>query len=102
MSQKQHDLYDKSLQANGHGGQGPNLDVAALQLDAVIDLPVPTPVQACSYISTRLYVESIVEFGSLANFPELVGRPLTDAFTMSTYLSTRYKVRDLQIQSQHS
>ncbi|KAF2273257.1 mediator of RNA polymeras-like protein II transcription subunit 5 [Westerdykella ornata] len=75
MSQKQHGLFDKSLHLDGHAGQGPNLDVAALQLDAVMDLPA---------LNTRAGL--FVYLNSL-----LFGRPLTDAFTMSTYLSARYK-----------
>ena len=39
MSQKEHDLHDKSLgNLNGESGE-PGLEVAALQLDAVMDLP---------------------------------------------------------------
>jgi mediator of RNA polymerase II transcription subunit 5 len=40
LSQKEHDLYDKSLtNVGGDAGESAGLEVAALQLDAVIDLP---------------------------------------------------------------
>lgn len=38
--QKEHDLYDKSLpNVGGDAGDNAGLEVAALQLDAVMDLP---------------------------------------------------------------
>jgi mediator of RNA polymerase II transcription subunit 5 len=41
LIQKEHDLYDKSLNhINAEAGGSAGLEVAALQLDAVIDLPV--------------------------------------------------------------
>lgn len=41
LSQKEHDFYDKSLtNINGDAGENNGLEVAAIQLDAVMDLPV--------------------------------------------------------------
>lgn len=39
MSQKQHDFYEKLPAVDGDANESPNLDVAALQLEAVMDLP---------------------------------------------------------------
>lgn len=49
MSQKQHELYEKPAHIEGVPNEHANLDVAALQLEAVMDLP---------HLSTRagLYV----------------------------------------------
>ncbi|KAF2635859.1 Med5-domain-containing protein [Massarina eburnea CBS 473.64] len=72
--QKEHDFYDKT--DSGASEEANENAVAALQLDAVIDLPS---------INTRagLYIF----LNSL-----LVARPLTDDFTITNYLSTRYKM----------
>jgi mediator of RNA polymerase II transcription subunit 5 len=40
MSQKQHDFYDKLSAANGEANENAGLEVAAHQLDAVMDLPL--------------------------------------------------------------
>ncbi|ORX92901.1 mediator complex, subunit Med5 [Clohesyomyces aquaticus] len=77
ISQKEHDLHDKSLtNADGDPAENAGLEVAALQVNAVIDLPI---------INTRagLYVF----LNSL-----LVARPLTDDFTIVNYLHARYKI----------
>ncbi|KAF2471591.1 Med5-domain-containing protein [Lindgomyces ingoldianus] len=77
ISQKEHDFHDKSLtNVNGESAENARLEVAALQLDAVIDPPI---------INTRagLYVL----LNSL-----LVARPLTDDFTILNYLHSRYKI----------
>ncbi|KAL6706140.1 mediator complex subunit [Coniothyrium glycines] len=77
MSQKQHDFYNKLSPADGETNQNnPGLDVAALQLDAVMDLPL---------VNTRagLYVF----LNSL-----LIARPLTDDFMIINYLHSRYKL----------
>jgi hypothetical protein len=49
MSQKQHELYEKPATIEGVQDENANLEVAALQLDSVMDLP---------FVSTRagLYV----------------------------------------------
>ncbi|KAF2745715.1 Med5-domain-containing protein [Sporormia fimetaria CBS 119925] len=76
MLQKEHDLHDKSIaHLNGVAGSSAALDVAALQLNAVMDLPS---------INTRagLYVF----LNAL-----LVGRPLTDDYTIINHLHARYK-----------
>jgi len=39
MSQKQHDFFDKLPNANGERNESAGLEVAALQLDAVMELP---------------------------------------------------------------
>ena len=39
ISQKQHDLCEKLPNVNGEGGESAGLEVAALQLDAVMELP---------------------------------------------------------------
>jgi mediator of RNA polymerase II transcription subunit 5 len=40
MSQKQHELYEKPISVEGVPGRNANLEVAALQLEAVMDLPL--------------------------------------------------------------
>lgn len=41
ISQKEHDFYDKSLSSvSGDTGESSGLEVAALQLEAVLDLPI--------------------------------------------------------------
>jgi mediator of RNA polymerase II transcription subunit 5 len=40
MSQKQHELYEKPISIEGVPGGNANLEVAALQLEAVMDLPL--------------------------------------------------------------
>jgi mediator of RNA polymerase II transcription subunit 5 len=40
MSQKQHELYEKPIIIEGVSGGNANLEVAALQLEAVMDLPL--------------------------------------------------------------
>lgn len=76
MSQKQHDFFDKPTTVNGEVSGDTGLEVAAIQLETVIDL---------STLNTRagLYIF----LSSL-----LVGRPLTDDFTIINYLHSRYKV----------
>ena len=39
ISQKQHDFYEKLPNVNGEGNEHAGLEVAALQLDAVMELP---------------------------------------------------------------
>ena len=39
MSQKQHELYEKPISLEGVTHETANLEVAALQLEAVMDLP---------------------------------------------------------------
>lgn len=39
MSQKQHELYEKPVSLEGVATENANLEVAALQLEAVLDLP---------------------------------------------------------------
>lgn len=39
MSQKQHELYEKPISLEGVTNENANLEVAALQLEAVMDLP---------------------------------------------------------------
>jgi mediator of RNA polymerase II transcription subunit 5 len=42
LSQKEHDFHDKSLSnVNGDAGENSGLEVAALQLEAVMDLQIP-------------------------------------------------------------
>jgi mediator of RNA polymerase II transcription subunit 5 len=40
MSQKHHELYEKSTDIEGVSADNANLEVAALQLEAVMDLPL--------------------------------------------------------------
>lgn len=40
ISQKQHDFYDKLPTIDGEANANPGLEVAALQLEAVMDLPI--------------------------------------------------------------
>ncbi|KAF2127404.1 Med5-domain-containing protein [Dothidotthia symphoricarpi CBS 119687] len=76
ISQKQHDFYDKPGAIEREGNENTSLEVAALQLEAVMDLPL---------VNTRagLYVF----LNAL-----LIARPLTDTFTILSYLHTRYKM----------
>ncbi|KAA8619833.1 mediator of RNA polymerase II transcription subunit 5 [Pyrenophora tritici-repentis] len=76
MSQKQHDFFEKLPNVNGERNESTGLEVAALQLDAVMELP---------QVNTRpgLYVF----LNAL-----LVARPLTDDFTIISHLHSRYKV----------
>ncbi|KAH7389637.1 mediator complex, subunit Med5 [Phaeosphaeria sp. MPI-PUGE-AT-0046c] len=76
ISQKQHDFHDKPATINGESSGDTGLEVAALQLDAVMDL---------QNVNTRagLYVF----LNSL-----LVARPLTDDYTIINYLHSRYKI----------
>jgi len=39
LSQKRHDFYEKLPNMNGEGNRSAGLEVAALQLDAVMELP---------------------------------------------------------------
>ncbi|CAI6338683.1 unnamed protein product [Periconia digitata] len=78
MYQKEHDLHDKSL-PNSNEDAGENA-VAALQLEAVIEIPL---------INTRaglyIFLHSL-----------LVARPLTDDILITSYLNSRYKM-DAQV-----
>ncbi|KAF2737281.1 mediator of RNA polymeras-like protein II transcription subunit 5 [Polyplosphaeria fusca] len=77
ISQKEHDLHDRPLaQVSNDAAENAGLEVAALQLEAVMDLAV---------LNTRagLYVF----INSL-----LVARPLMDDFLVINYLLSRYKV----------
>ncbi|KAF2656859.1 Med5-domain-containing protein [Lophiostoma macrostomum CBS 122681] len=77
LSQKEHDFHDKSLSnINGDASENAGLEVAALQVEAVMDLP---------NLNTRagLYIF----LNSL-----LVARPLTDDFAIINYLHSRYKI----------
>ncbi|KAF2690814.1 Med5-domain-containing protein [Lentithecium fluviatile CBS 122367] len=75
--QKEHDLHELPVtSANGEGNENARLEVAALQLEAVVDLPT---------ISTRAGI--FIFLNSL-----LVARPLTDDFAINTYLHARYKM----------
>ncbi|CAO2658456.1 Nn.00g061790.m01.CDS01 [Neocucurbitaria sp. VM-36] len=76
LSQKQHDFYDKLPAVDGEASENTGLEVAALQLDAVMDLPL---------VNTRagLYVF----LNAL-----LIARPLTDDYTIINYLHSRYKL----------
>lgn len=61
MSQKQHELYEKPATIEGMPHQNANLEMAALQLEAVIDLPL---------VSTRaglyVFLNSLVSLLPLA------------------------------------
>ncbi|KAI8934400.1 mediator complex subunit [Plenodomus lindquistii] len=76
ISQKQHEFYEKLPAVNGGASDDAGLGVASMQLDATMDLPV---------MNTRagLYVF----LNSL-----LVARPLTDDYTIMSYLHSRYKL----------
>lgn len=95
ISQKQHEFYDKLPTVNGDTNDNSGLEVAALQLDAVIDLP-PVNTRAGLYV----FLNSLVSSRSLSasrnwlspNLPQLVARPLTDEYMITNYLHSRYKV----------
>ncbi|KNG43997.1 Med5-domain-containing protein [Stemphylium lycopersici] len=76
MSQKQHDFYEKLPSVNGQGNENAGLEVAALQLDAVMELP-----QANTRAGLYIFLNAL-----------LVARPLTDDFTIINHLHTRYKL----------
>ena len=60
MSQKQHELYEKPATIEGMPTENANLEVAALQLESVMDLPL---------VSTRaglyVFLNSLVSLVSL-------------------------------------
>ncbi|KAF2004849.1 Med5-domain-containing protein [Amniculicola lignicola CBS 123094] len=77
ISQKEHEFYDKSLTGvNGETNQDAGLEVATLQLEAVMDLPI---------VNTR---------GGLFIFLSaiLAARPLSDDFIILNHLHARYKI----------
>ncbi|KAF2027859.1 mediator of RNA polymeras-like protein II transcription subunit 5 [Setomelanomma holmii] len=76
ISQKQHDFHDKPATVNGETNSDTGLEVAALQLEAVMDLP---------NVNTRAGL--FIFANSL-----LVARPLTDDFIIVNYLHSRYKI----------
>ncbi|KAF2013729.1 mediator of RNA polymeras-like protein II transcription subunit 5 [Aaosphaeria arxii CBS 175.79] len=77
ISQKEHDFHDKpTANADGDVSENHELEVAALQLGAVIDLPMMNT-RAGLYV----YLNSL-----------LVARPLTDSAGIINYLHARYKV----------
>ncbi|KAF1946196.1 Med5-domain-containing protein [Clathrospora elynae] len=76
ISQKQHDFYEKIPTVHGESDESNSLEVAALQLGAVMDLPTSNT-RAGLYI----FLNSL-----------LVARPLTDDFTIINCLHSRYKL----------
>ncbi|KAL6158675.1 mediator complex subunit [Exserohilum turcicum] len=76
ISQKHHDFYPKLSHVNGEGNEHAGLEVAALQLDAVMELP-----QANTRAGMYIFLNAL-----------LVARPLTDDFTIISHLHTRYKL----------
>ncbi|KAH9881692.1 mediator complex subunit [Plenodomus lingam] len=75
-SQKQHEFYEKIPTVNGGTNEDSGLGVASLHLDATMDLPVMNT-RAGLYI----FLNSL-----------LVARPLTDDYTIMSYLHSRYKL----------
>jgi mediator of RNA polymerase II transcription subunit 5 len=92
MSQKQHDFYEKLPNVNGEGHENAGLEVAALQLDAVIELPQMNT-RAGLYVFLNALVGLRPAISTLANITKLVARPLTDDYTIINYLHSKYKVR---------
>ncbi|KAJ4357903.1 mediator complex subunit [Didymosphaeria variabile] len=75
--QKEHDFNDKSsVGPNGETNENSGLEVAALQLEAVIDLP-----QINTRAGLYIFLNSL-----------LVARPLTDDITINNYLHSFYKM----------
>jgi len=67
MSQKQHELYEKTATIEGVQNENANLEVAALQLEAVMDLPT---------VSTRaglfVFLNSLVCLSGVDSPPPLM------------------------------
>lgn len=59
MSQKQHGLYEKPATIEGVQNEGANLEMAALQLEAVMDLPLVST-RAGLYIFLNSLVSSVL------------------------------------------
>lgn len=68
ISQKQHDLYEKLPNVNGEGNESAGLEVAALQLDAVMELP-----QANTRAGLYVFLNSLVSH----HVTDIVHSPLT-------------------------
>ncbi|KAF1835064.1 Med5-domain-containing protein [Decorospora gaudefroyi] len=76
ISQKQHDFYEKLPNVDGDANENTGLEVAALQLDAAMELP-----QVNTRAGLYIFLNAL-----------LVARPLTDDFTIINYLHSRYKL----------
>lgn len=63
MSQKQHEFYEKLPTVNGEVNENAGLEVAALQLDAVMDLPI-TNTRAGLYV----FLNSLVHYYDCRSF----------------------------------
>lgn len=92
MSQKQHELYEKPANMAGVPNENANLEVAALQLDAVMDLPLLST-RAGLYVFVNSLVCQTTLYLSVLTPSQLVARPLTDEFVIVNYLHSKYKVR---------
>lgn len=92
MSQKQQDLYEKSASIEGVPNEHANLEVAALQLDAVMDLPLVTTRAGLYVFLNSLVTLALPRLHQRLTQSQLVARPLTDEFTIINYLHSRYKV----------
>ncbi|CAN9298354.1 unnamed protein product [Alternaria alternata] len=76
LSQKRHDFYEKLPNVNGEENGNAGLEVAALQLDAVMELP-----QVNTRAGLYIFLNAL-----------LVARPLTDDFIIINHLHSRYKL----------
>lgn len=95
ISQKQHDLYDKSDAVDGEGHESSSLEVAALQLETVMDLPLVNTRAGLFIFLNSLVCVHTHHTVQLLICSKLVARPLTDNFMIVNYLHTRYKVDSL-------
>jgi mediator of RNA polymerase II transcription subunit 5 len=92
MSQKQHELYEKPATIEGVPNENTNLEVAALQLEAVMDLPLVSTRAGLYIFLNSLVSLTVAQAGQVLTALQLVARPLTDEFTIINYLHSRYKV----------
>jgi len=76
---------------NGETTGDTGLEVAALQLEAVMDLPLMNT-RAGLYIFLNSMVCAAPATLIKTNIGQLVARPLTDDFVIINYLHSRYKV----------
>ena len=93
MSQKQHEIHDKSPTIGGERAESAGLEVAALQLETVMDLPIiNTRAGLFVFLNAMVRMDAVDHCKQILTLPQLVARPLADDFTIINYLHSRYKV----------
>jgi mediator of RNA polymerase II transcription subunit 5 len=92
MSQKQHEIHDKSSAIGGEAAESTGLEVAALQLETVMDLPIINTRAGLFVFLNAMVSMDAIKYEQELMVPQLVARPLADGFTIINYLHSRYKV----------